>query len=77
MNYRGLKKIKFIYHGNWSDPELIYKKRSFNYYDIENLLYDEFKSYDPEDTTDQDFNKWILKNKNHCYNLINEVYFNE
>lgn len=76
FNYRGLKRIQFIYHGDWSDPELIYKKRSFDYYNIEDLLYNEFKAIEEkEDPTDEEFDKWIGNNKSYIYNLIKDIYF--
>lgn len=41
-NYRGAEGIEFIYRGEWSDPELVYDGKSFNYWDIENALWDMF-----------------------------------
>ena len=84
-NYRGLKKIKFIYHGDWADPELIYKKTSLNYYDIDDVLYDNFVEDLKEKmnladaeaaATDQNFNEWINKHKSYCYLLIIEIFLN-
>jgi hypothetical protein len=30
---------KYIYHGDWSDPEVVYKGFSLNYWDIQDGLY--------------------------------------
>ena len=40
--YRGAKGVEFIGHGEWSDPELIYNGYSFNYWDIEDALWNDF-----------------------------------
>lgn len=40
--YRGAEGIEFVSHGAWADPELIYDGKSFNYWDIDNALWDMF-----------------------------------
>ena len=35
--------IEYIGHGDWADPELAYKGKTYNYYDLEDALYDDFK----------------------------------
>lgn len=40
--YRGTDGIEYVSHGAWSDPELIYDGKSFNYYDIDDALWDMF-----------------------------------
>lgn len=40
--YRGAKNVQFVGHGEWSDPDLVYKGYTFNYWDIENALWDMF-----------------------------------
>ena len=44
-NYRGICGVGFIWHGAWSDPELKYKNRLFNYWDIEEAIFEEFKDW--------------------------------
>lgn len=41
-NYRGAAGIEYVSHGAWSDPELIYDGKSFNYWDIEDALWEMF-----------------------------------
>lgn len=48
--YRGAEGIEFVSHGAWSDPELIYDGKSFNYWDIEDALWSEFCEIVSEDT---------------------------
>lgn len=43
MNYPymlGIKGIQFVWHGEWSDPEVIIKRKRFNYWDIEEIIWD-------------------------------------
>ena len=44
-NYRGIRGIGFIWHGAWADPELKYKNRLFNYWDIEEAIFEGFKDW--------------------------------
>jgi hypothetical protein len=59
--FYGIYGIEFIWHGEWSDPELVWHKKSFNYYDLENCLYDDFKEEKPNGN-DDDFATWVKKN---------------
>ena len=55
----GIKNAKFIYHGDWNDPEVQYDGVSLNYYDIEDILLDEYREEHPEDKNDKGFDKWM------------------
>ena len=39
--YRGVEGSRFIYHGEWSDPEVYYKGYLFNAWDIEDDISEE------------------------------------
>lgn len=56
--FYGIYGIRFIWHGEWSDPEIIWHGKSFNYYDLENTLY----SYYQEEQNPLDFEIWVKKN---------------
>ena len=55
----GIKDAKFIYHGDWNDPEVEYKGVSLNYWDIEAGLLDVYRDEHPEDRNDKGFDKWM------------------
>ena len=62
--YRGAEGIEFVSHGVWADPEIIYDGKSFNYWDIDNALWDMFCEEIAEDAgvsvNDEDaFNKYV------------------
>ena len=65
--YRGTEGIEFVSHGAWADPELIYDGKSFNYWDIDNALWDMFCEEIAKDAgisaNDEDaFNKYVQDN---------------
>lgn len=57
----GIKGAKFIYHGDWDDPEVQYDGVSLNYYDVEDILLDEYREGHPEDRNDKGFDKWMAE----------------
>ena len=63
--FYGIYGIEFIYHGDWGDPELIWYKKSFNYYDLETPLWDDYNDECNENNTtptDEGFCAWIKNN---------------
>ena len=45
-NWRGCKNIQMVSHGSWGDPDLVYDGYTFNYWDIEGALWNEFLEYE-------------------------------
>lgn len=76
--FYGIYGIEFIWHGSNSDPELIWHGKSFNYYDLENALYSEYKDEYPNGN-DDDFDIWIKKNahiaREYLQNLLDNKCF--
>lgn len=74
-SFYNLKRVKFIYHGDWCDPEVIYKRKSYNYYDFEECLYNcyENEMEETEEEKQVTFEKWISNNKSLCYELLNDL----
>ena len=58
LYFYGIYGIRLIWHGDWSDPELIWHKKSFNYYDLENYLWEVYN----EDEQQIDFDIWVKNN---------------
>jgi len=42
--WRGCKNVMFGYYNDYADPDLLYKGYNFNYYDIEDAMYEDFYS---------------------------------
>lgn len=46
--WRGSKDIEYVWKGPWSDPELVYDGKTFNYWDIEDALWNMFLEENPQ-----------------------------
>ena len=65
--WRGSKDIEYVWKGPWSDPELVYDGKTFNYWDIEDALWSMFLEENPQWTDDdsdnpdceEEFNKYV------------------
>lgn len=69
--YRGIPNTRFIWHGEWSDPEVLYTDDDgdellFNYYNVEDVLYSEFMDdmdiSDDDPNFDAEFKKYAKEN---------------
>lgn len=75
-NFYGVPGIKFIWHGEWSDPEVEYKGIRFDYYDLEDPLWDEYKSEMEEEGKKADmseFDDWVYDNKDLVYEFAEHM----
>lgn len=72
--FYGIEDINFIWHGEWSDPEIEYKGNLINYYTIETSLYEDFlERLSNNENEGMNFNEWVYANKDLVYNYI-ELY---
>lgn len=60
--FYGIYGIRFISHGDWSDPELVWHGKSFNYWDLEDALWSIYRELKNEEGPQIDFEKWVKKN---------------
>lgn len=56
--YRNVPGTTYIYHGEWSDPEVIYKGKELNANDIEDYLWSDFKDETGSDDESM-FDEWV------------------
>lgn len=77
--FYGIYGIRFIWHGPWSDPELIWHNKSFNYYDLEDALYSNYQECALNGEKVPDFEIWVKNNAYlaRCYlqNLLDNKCF--
>lgn len=81
-NFYGIPGVKYISHGEWSDPEVEYKGYTFNYWDVEDSLYDlfkqEFEPYEDDLYVSRDtgevlsFEDWLNQNKDLVYGELDD-----
>lgn len=72
--YRGVKGVEFIWRGTQSDPLLKYNGKTFNYWDIEDALYDTFKEYTGKDS-EEAFDAWIKRNPSEVTDYLDDVIY--
>ena len=70
----GIEGIHLIWHGEWSDPELLYKGKLFNYWDIDEGMYSIFQEETGLNDTDE-YNEWMTNNKETVINYLDDVIF--
>ena len=80
--FYGIRGIKYISHGEWADPELIWHGKSFNYYDIEMPLWEAYReecSERGERPDENIFDTWVKKNaylaREYLQNLLDNKCF--
>lgn len=62
--YRGVPGSTYIWHGEWSDPEVLWKGINLNANDIEDGLWYSYKDYCEENNTkptEENFEDWLDK----------------
>lgn len=44
-NWYGIEDVGFIWHGEWSDPEIEFKGKRINAYIVEDTMWERFREY--------------------------------
>lgn len=75
--FYGIKGVEFIWHGVTADPEVKYKGKLYNYYELEDTLYEIFEEtseeYGQDIDEDDAFRAWIKKNSNEVFEILEEL----
>jgi|SRR5574344_2370846 hypothetical protein len=79
-NWYGIEGIEFIYHGEWSDPEICYKNHVINCHDIEDGMWEEYLEYLKEngvhlteEEMNENFGNYMRRNKEEVYSLFEDM----
>lgn len=75
-NYFGVEGLEYIPHGEWADPDLVYKGRVFNYWDVFDRLFDEFLEENPEYTDSQAeemFDQYLRENPSEIESVLYDL----
>jgi len=78
-DFYGVPGVRFIDHGEWSDPEVEYKGEVFNYYDLEEglwLYYKEICEEEGIEPTSYGFEVWIDHNHDAVYGDLEDMIWN-
>lgn len=72
-NWYGIEGVGFIYHGDWSDPEIEYKGKRINSTIVENTMWERFREECEELGINADtfhFDAYMRENAEDVYELI-------
>ena len=72
-NWYGIEGIGFIWNGEWSDPEIEYKRKRINATIVENTMWERYRDDCEMFGTNADidgFGLYMLKNQEEVYELI-------
>lgn len=70
-NFYGIDDVAMISHGAWSDPELVYKGKSYNYYAIENTMVERYREDIGDDTDNEErFLQYMKDHAEDIYELL-------
>lgn len=68
--YCGIPDIGFIWHNEWSDPELEYKGKRFNVGVVTDIMWTRFEEEVCEDYDEDRFAKYIRENADEVYEIL-------
>ena len=75
--YCNVPDVYFIWHGEWSDPEVMYQDKLFNLpMDVETLLWDNYCEYCEEngfDVIEEDFGKYVETHPDDVYDVLDNL----
>ena len=69
----GIKDIYFIWHNEWSDPEIEYKGKRCSCFVVEDTMWERFHEDDLSDPTE--FPRYMMENKDEVYELCELALF--
>lgn len=74
----GIYGIELICNGEYSDPELRYKKHIFNSHEVEDAMYEIYLEKHPfVDVDDEQFPKWMYYNRCEVKSLMDDILYNK
>ena len=75
-DWYGISDVGYIWHGEWSDPEIEYKGKRINATIVEDTMWerwirdDDGRLIDGRENDEDGFKKFMLDNKDEVYELI-------
>lgn len=73
--FYGIRGLIFMWHGEWAAPE-VYDVKSglvFNYFDLENPLWEEYIEMGGDDNDDEAFYKFVRENTDILWDTIDFI----
>lgn len=70
--YCGIEGVSFVWHGEWSDPEIIYKDYAINEPTATDGMYEYYREETGHDDPDE-FAEWLRENKDSWFGELDEL----
>lgn len=76
MSWEYFNEAKYVNNGDWTDPHLEYRGKIFNYYHIEDTIYESFKEYAEENKivkSEDNFKLYCNENQDYIREILEEL----
>lgn len=74
--FYGIYGIEFVWRGSQNDPMLVWHKKQFNYYIVENAMWDIYREGIDGNPDANDFVVWVKKNARIARDILQNLYDN-
>ena len=76
--FLGIENTQYIWHGEWSDPEILYKGVSIGSWDIDDGMYNMYTEDIDEGLYPDgyDYDNWVSENKDRIADMLDDMYWN-
>lgn len=68
--FYGVEEIPVVLRGDWSDPSIIFEGIEFNYYTLEDVMWNYYREKCPDDGDGKHFDEWM---SSHKYLILGEM----
>lgn len=80
-NFYGVEGVRFLSHGAWADPEVVYKNHVFFAFEVEESLRSAFidcnGGFDENDDVWDELEEWVKENPQEVYNCLDDYIWSE
>lgn len=81
VNFYGIEGVRFLSHGEWADPEVVYKNHVFFAFEVEESLYSMFidckGGFNEDDDVWDKLEEWVKEDPDVMYCCLDDYIFNE
>lgn len=72
-NWYGIDNVGFVWHNEWSDPEIEYKGKRFSCYIVEDTMWERYKEENDKYADEELFEQYMRNNKDEVMELLEGV----
>lgn len=76
-NWYGIENIGFIWHNEWTDPEIEYKGKCCSCYIVEDTMWERYREENGKYADEELFGQYMRNNTNEVYELCELALFSD